>query len=63
MFFEQDLVAAGRRMEATRAKARHDLADDGSVIFRFDLVIRAFDAELREILAKPRQRPLVNESR
>src|SRR5262249_35199534 len=49
--------------KARAREPRHDLAQDGGVIFRLGLSRRTLDAEPRETLAQPRQRPFVQETR
>ena len=62
MRFEHFAIGTGRRLEAVARKARHDLAQDGGVIFRLSLTGRSFDSELAEIRTQAGERSLVQES-
>ena len=62
MFLEQSAVGCRPAPGTAAGEARHDLAQDRGVIFRFGIALGALDAEAGEILAQPRQRALVQEA-
>src|SRR5262245_65764466 len=63
MLGENFLLRARRRGGLFTNERRHDLAQDGGVIFGLRLAGRGLDAKALEVAAQARQRPLVEETR
>src|SRR6266852_1188155 len=62
MALEQLAISARRSRETVARQPRHDLAQDRGMILGLGLAGSPFDAELLQIRAQPRQRPLVQKT-
>src|SRR5262245_15930096 len=62
MLLEYLAVGAGGCRKALAHESRHDLAQDGGMIFRLGLSLRALNSEPCEALAQARQRSLMQEA-